>query len=128
VSGSETSALLRSLPAGVDAVVSLCRVGKADLPAHIEQIDVRLIDQPDANGNLDFVLLDTMCAVEQLRREGRTVPHQIAEVGPNQVDIASRGARDGDKLILEKGANDPAIGYNKSPRHRPDEYHGAADP
>ena len=37
---------LRSLPDGVDAVVSLCRVGNADLPARAEQIDVRLIDQP----------------------------------------------------------------------------------
>ena len=64
---------LRSLPDGVDAVVSLSRVGKADLPARAERIDVRLIDQPAANDNLDFVLLDTVRLVEQLRREGRTV-------------------------------------------------------
>ena len=64
---------LRSLPDGVDAVVSLCRVGNADLPAQAEQIDVRLIDQPRRNDNLEFVLLDTVRAVEQLRREGRTV-------------------------------------------------------
>jgi ADP-ribosyl-[dinitrogen reductase] hydrolase len=64
---------LRSLPEGVDAVVSLCRVGDADLPAKAEQIDVRLIDQPGANDNLGFVLLDTVRLVEQLRREGRTV-------------------------------------------------------
>jgi ADP-ribosylglycohydrolase len=64
---------LRSLPDGVDAVVSLCRVGNADLPACAEQIDVRLIDRPDANDNLDFVLLDTVRVVEQLRQDGRTV-------------------------------------------------------
>ena len=64
---------LRSLPEGVDAVVSLCRVGNADLPSHAEQIDVRLIDQPGGNDNLDFVLLDTVRTVAQLRREGRTV-------------------------------------------------------
>ena len=64
---------LRSLPDGVDAVVSLCRVGKADLPARAEQIDVRLIDQPGVNDNLDFVLLDTVRVLEQLRRDGRTV-------------------------------------------------------
>jgi protein-tyrosine phosphatase len=64
---------LRSLPEGVDAVVSLCRVGNVDLPARDEQIDVRLIDQPGVNENLDFVLLDTVRAVEQLRRDGRTV-------------------------------------------------------
>jgi ADP-ribosylglycohydrolase len=64
---------LWSLPDGVDAVVSLCRVGKADVPARAEQIDVRLIDQPGVNENLDFVLLDTVRVVEQLRRESRTV-------------------------------------------------------
>ena len=64
---------LRSLPEGVGAVVSLCRVGDADLPPRAEQIDVRLIDRPDANDHLDFVLLDTVRAVEQLRRDGRTV-------------------------------------------------------
>jgi hypothetical protein len=64
---------VRSLPEGVDAVVSLCRLGDADLPARAEQIDVRLIDQADANDHLDFVLLDTVRAVEQLRRDGRTV-------------------------------------------------------
>ena len=64
---------LRSLPEDVDAVVSLCRVGTADLPTRAEQIDVRLIDQPGGNDNLDFVLLDTVRGVEQLRRDGRTV-------------------------------------------------------
>jgi ADP-ribosylglycohydrolase len=64
---------LRPLPDGVDAVVSLCRVGDADLPDGIEQIDVRLIDQPGVNNNLDFVLLDTVRLVERLRRKGRTV-------------------------------------------------------
>jgi ADP-ribosyl-[dinitrogen reductase] hydrolase len=64
---------LRSLPDGVDAVVSLCRVGTADLPSRTEQIDVRLIDQPGVNDNLDFVLLDTVRMIEQLRGDGRTV-------------------------------------------------------
>jgi hypothetical protein len=64
---------LRSLPDGVDAVVSLCRVGDFDLPAAAEQVDVRLIDQSGVNGNLDFVLLDTVRLVEQLRGEGHTV-------------------------------------------------------
>lgn len=64
---------LRSLPDGVDAVVSLCRIGTADLPARTEHVEVRLIDQEGENANLDFVLLDTVRAVEQLRRDGRTV-------------------------------------------------------
>lgn len=53
--------------------MSLCRVGNADLPARAEHVEVRLIDQEGENTNLDFVLLDTVRAVEQLRREGRTV-------------------------------------------------------
>src|SRR6516165_12256708 len=60
---------------GVDAVVSLCRVNDDDLPADVEQIDIRLIDivGPDANPNLDFVLTDAVRLIEQLRNEGRTV-------------------------------------------------------
>ena len=64
---------LRLSPEGIDAVVSLCRVGTSDLPARAEQIDVRLIDREGENANLDFVLLDTVRVVEQLRGEGRTV-------------------------------------------------------
>src|SRR5262249_40679026 len=64
---------LRSLPDSVDAVVPLCRVGDADLPARTEQIDVRLIDRVGENANLHFVLLDTVRLLEQLRREGRIV-------------------------------------------------------
>ena len=72
VCGWATSATLRALPPGVDAVVSLCRVHDDDLPAGVEQIDVRLIDDvgPDANPNLDFVLTDTVRLIEQLRNEG----------------------------------------------------------
>ena len=68
-------ATLRAFPPGVDAVVSLCRVHDDDLPAGVEQIDVRLIDdvRPDTNPNLDFVLTDTVRLIEQLRNEGRTV-------------------------------------------------------
>jgi ADP-ribosyl-[dinitrogen reductase] hydrolase len=66
---------LRTLPPGVDAVVSLCPVNDDDLPVGVEQIDIRLIDDidPDANRNLDFVLTDTVRLIEQLRNEGRTV-------------------------------------------------------
>jgi ADP-ribosyl-[dinitrogen reductase] hydrolase len=85
---------LRFLPEGVDAVVSLCRVGNADLPARAEQIDVRLIDQPGVNDNLDFVLLDTVHAVEQLRREGRTVLiHCVQAQSRTPIAAALYGAR-----------------------------------
>jgi len=66
-------AALQKLPTEVDAIVSMCRVEDAHLPAGVTQLDVRLIDQVGENDNLDFVLLDTVRAVEQLRAEGRTV-------------------------------------------------------
>ena len=65
---------LRSLPDGVDAV---CRraASPSDLPRGVEQVDVRLIDSdaPADDPNLEFVLLDTVRLVEQLRHEGRAV-------------------------------------------------------
>lgn len=68
-------AALLKLPKDVDAIVSLCRVSDMHLPAGVKQLDVRLIDREGANenANLDFVLLDTVRAIEQLRAEGRTV-------------------------------------------------------
>lgn len=66
---------LQNVPPGVDTVVSLCRVNVADMPAGVEQIEVRLVDDagPDANPNLDYVLTDTVRLIEELRTEGRTV-------------------------------------------------------
>lgn len=66
---------LRNPPAGVDGVVSLCRVGDADVPHDAAWVEVRLIDEPDPdeNPNLEFVLADTVEAICQMRREGRTV-------------------------------------------------------
>jgi ADP-ribosyl-[dinitrogen reductase] hydrolase len=64
---------LRFLPAGVESVVSLCRV--SDVPDGVEQVEVRLIDRdaPEENPNLGAVLLDTVDLIEGLRAEGRTV-------------------------------------------------------
>lgn len=67
------AAALQKLPKEVDAIVSMCRVEDAQLPVGVTHLDVRLIDAPGENGNLDFVLLDTVRAVEQLRAAGRTV-------------------------------------------------------
>ena len=67
--------VLRDLPDGVDAVVSLCRLADEDMRADIPHIEVRLIDRPetDENPHLDFVLTDAVSAVERLRAEGRKV-------------------------------------------------------
>ncbi len=67
---------LDALPDEVDAVVSLCRVGSAQVPARIrERLEIRLIDnaKPDENLNLDFVLTDTADAIATLRAEGHIV-------------------------------------------------------
>ncbi|MDD7811619.1 ADP-ribosylglycohydrolase family protein [Mycobacterium sp. CSUR Q5927] len=89
-------AALRTLPAQVDAVVSLCRVADDDLPEGIPQLDVRLIDRegPDENPNLDFVLLDTVRAIESLRAEGRSVFLHCVQAASRTPTIAALyGAR-----------------------------------
>jgi ADP-ribosylglycohydrolase len=70
---------LKNLPDGVNAVVSLCRLGRAEVPttgvaAH-DHVEVWLIDEPDPakNRNLDFVLSDAADTVAALRAEGKTV-------------------------------------------------------
>jgi ADP-ribosyl-[dinitrogen reductase] hydrolase len=66
---------LARLPAGVTAVVSLCRVGTAQVPTGLEHVEVWLIDEEDPalNPNLDFVLRDTADAVATLRAQGHVV-------------------------------------------------------
>ena len=64
---------LRTLPPGVNAVVSLCRVH---------------------NGDLDFVLTDTVRLIEQLRNEGRSVLlHCVACQSRTPTVAALYGAR-----------------------------------
>jgi predicted protein tyrosine phosphatase len=70
---------LRNLPDGVNAVVSLCRLGLSEVPAPGvaagDHVEVWLIDEADPakNPNLDFVLSDAAAAVAALRAEGKTV-------------------------------------------------------
>ena len=100
------AASLRQLPSGVDAVVSLCRVADGHIPAGVRHLDVRLIDKVAANANLDFVLLDTVRAVEQLRGEGATVfLHGLGGHSRTPAVAALYGARrtrvDGDQALAE---------------------------
>ena len=70
---------LYALPGGVDAVVSLCRLGVEDRPGGVvaeqDHVEVWLVDDNDVakNPNLDFVLRDAATVVGSLRAEGRTV-------------------------------------------------------
>lgn len=66
---------LYDLPDGVDAVVSLCRIGDDAVRRDIPHVEVRLIDRQgsDANPHLDFVLLEAVRAIERYRDEDHTV-------------------------------------------------------
>jgi ADP-ribosyl-[dinitrogen reductase] hydrolase len=72
-------AALSSLPSSVTAVVSLCQVGEQDEAAILARtphwLGVRLVDDDDPaeNPNLDFVLDDTVSAIEDLRAAGHVV-------------------------------------------------------
>ena len=71
------AAVFDDLPEGIDAIVSLCRVGRVT-PAQVaaeNHVTVWLIDvaDPSANPNLGFVLSDAADAVAAMRSEGRTV-------------------------------------------------------
>ncbi|WP_295689186.1 ADP-ribosylglycohydrolase family protein [uncultured Brevibacterium sp.] len=66
------------LPADVDAVVSLCRVGRRQVPERIaadDQVRVWLVDsnRGSDNAHLDFVLAEAADMVARMRAEGRTV-------------------------------------------------------
>jgi ADP-ribosyl-[dinitrogen reductase] hydrolase len=88
--------VLRKLPDDVDAVVSMCRLADDDMRVDMPHVEVRLIDRPerDENPNLDFVLLDTVRVIEQLRREGRTVlVHCVGAYSRTPTMAALYGAR-----------------------------------
>lgn len=72
-------AALDRLPAEVDAVVSLCRVGTRQVPCGLESVPVWLIDQEGRNDNLDVVLSEAADAVAALRAEGKAVFLHCAE-------------------------------------------------
>jgi ADP-ribosyl-[dinitrogen reductase] hydrolase len=59
----------------VDAVVSLCRVGRDQVADHVEHHEVVLVDRPGdaSNPNLAAVLLDAAEAIATLRAEGKRV-------------------------------------------------------
>jgi hypothetical protein len=57
-----------------DITVSLCRMGRADLPGR-RVVEVRLLDEdePAYNPNLDFILQDLARAIASWREAGKTV-------------------------------------------------------
>jgi hypothetical protein len=72
-----------------DAVVSLCRMGSADLG--VEQVEFWLIDQgPQGNPNLEFVLDDAARTIAALRTEGKTVLLHCVEGRSRTPSVAAR--------------------------------------
>lgn len=61
------------MPADVDAVVSLCRMGQEVVADGVEHHEVHLIDTIEANAHLRHVVLDTAAGLLALRGEGKRV-------------------------------------------------------
>ncbi|HNI70620.1 MAG TPA: ADP-ribosylglycohydrolase family protein [Marmoricola sp.] len=75
------ASVLDQPPEQVGAVVSLCLVGREQVPTDLEHVTFRLIDQPDeeVNPNLEFILADAARAIAALRAEGhQVVVHCVA--------------------------------------------------
>jgi ADP-ribosyl-[dinitrogen reductase] hydrolase len=68
-------AALADVVGDVDVVVSLCRVGKADVPRELEHHELWFLDSeaPGANPNPDFILKDTAAGIATCRDEGKRV-------------------------------------------------------
>ena len=87
---------LYDLPDGVDAVVSLCRLGTDEVPAEgvaaSDHVEVWLIDSTDRdhNPNLEFVIDDAARAVKQLREEGRRVLLHCVQAQSRTPVVAAR--------------------------------------
>lgn len=70
-------AVIDDLPDDIDAVVSLCRMGRTQVPRFpaVDHVEVWLLDSSDesANPNLHFIFADAADAIAALRAEGKTV-------------------------------------------------------
>lgn len=66
---------LDAVPGEVDAVVTLCMTGRAQVPAELEHVTFWIKDEADPahNPNLDFVIADAARLVADLRDEGKVV-------------------------------------------------------
>lgn len=85
--GSQSA--LRMLPDSVGAVVSLARVGVAEVPDAVESIRVWLVDQPGKNLNLDRTLTDAADVIAHLRAEGKEVFVHCAEARSRTSAVAA---------------------------------------
>ncbi len=87
---------LRELPEGVDAVVSLCRLGADEVPVSgipaRDHLEVWLIDSNSRadNPHLEFVIDEAARAVAMLRAEGKTVYLHCVQAHSRTPSVAAR--------------------------------------
>ncbi|MGO0578062.1 ADP-ribosylglycohydrolase family protein [Ornithinimicrobium panacihumi] len=104
--------LLRTDELGVDAVVSLCRIGASELtPAGIasaDHVEVWLIDSddPDRNPHLRWALDDAARAVADLRAQGRRVLLHCVAAHHRTPSVALRYLRDHLCLVLPEAVSE----------------------
>ncbi|SOD70848.1 ADP-ribosylglycohydrolase [Jatrophihabitans sp. GAS493] len=90
---------LHHLPFGVEAIVSLCRVGREDIPELIapeDHVEMWIVES-DArveNPNLAFVLDDAARVITQLRSEGKRVYLHGIGAGGVACEVAARYGAD----------------------------------
>ncbi|MFB8290148.1 ADP-ribosylglycohydrolase family protein [Kitasatospora purpeofusca] len=119
---------LTQTPQGVpvDAVVSLCRVGTdpilADRP--VEHVQVWLVDLPDANADIDYVLDQAAREVARLRTEGKRVLVHCVAGRSRTAAVAARYStlRSGRGPMRALEAVHRALGRNWRLPHNPDLY------
>ena len=90
---------------GATVVISLCRMGTADVPAGVEHHTIGLIDTNLAdNPNLVFVLRDTAATIDELARDGeRVFTHCVAAQNRTPATAAA--------YLMARGASlDDALG------------------
>lgn len=87
------AAALDDLPRDIDAVVSLCRVGRRQVPGHVRSHVVRLLDtRADDNPNLDFAVDDAARTVLRLVDEGSRVYLHCVAAQSRTPTVAARVA------------------------------------
>ena len=84
---------LDELPDDIDAVVSLCRMGRRQVRDGVERYAVRLIDTvAEDNPNVDFVIDDAARTVLRLRDEGKRVYLHCVAAHSRTPTVAARVA------------------------------------
>ena len=90
-------------------MVSLCRMGSADLDA--EHVEFWLVDEDGANPNLAFVIDDAARTIQALRAEGKTVLLHCVEGRSRTPSVAARYSR-----LLGRDPQDVLAAMGVTPR------------